>query len=101
RRRHLSVVAAVRTVSRHAEPGCVQGEPAELSGFHGCAFKTRRMQQLTKATTSPHTNACLLGDRSWKHKRMFYRVLSADTVEEQETIKAELSDLGVNLSKEC
>jgi dihydroneopterin aldolase len=30
---------------------------------------------------------------------MFYRLLSADTVEEQETIKAELSGLGLNLSR--
>src|SRR6516162_8372378 len=30
---HLPGVAAVRTVSRHAEPECIRGEPAELSGF--------------------------------------------------------------------
>ena len=31
---HLPGVAAVRTVSRHAEPECVRGERAGLSGFH-------------------------------------------------------------------
>src|SRR4029077_16134496 len=32
--RHLPAVAALRTVSRHAKPGNVRGERAELSGFH-------------------------------------------------------------------
>ena len=42
-------MAAVRTVSRHAEPECIRGEPAELSGFHECALKSSREHQVTGA----------------------------------------------------
>src|SRR5262245_5996876 len=34
RSRHLPGVAALRTVSRHAEPECVRGERAEFGRFH-------------------------------------------------------------------
>jgi hypothetical protein len=35
----LSSVAALRVVSRHAEPECVRGEPAEPSEFHQREFE--------------------------------------------------------------
>lgn len=41
----------------------------------------------------------LIGDRPWLHKRRFYELLSVDTVEDQETIKADLGKLGLVLSK--
>ena len=47
----------------------------------------------------PQEANALIGNRPWAHKKLFYKLLSADTVEQQDTIKAELLSIGVRLSK--
>jgi hypothetical protein len=47
----------------------------------------------------PQEANSLISDRAWIHKRLFYKLLSAQTVPEQDTIKAELQAIGITLSK--
>jgi hypothetical protein len=57
------------------------------------------VHQLGNLILLPQEANSLIADRSWAHKKRFYELLSVDTVEEQETIKADLKSFGVNLSK--
>ena len=41
----------------------------------------------------------ILADRSWKHKKLMYSLLSAETVDEFNNLQPELLKAGLNLSK--
>ena len=43
----------------------------------------------------------ILADRSWEHKKLMYRLLSAETTEEFNNLQPELQSAGLNLSKKA
>jgi hypothetical protein len=46
----------------------------------------------------PQVENSVVGNRPWRHKQMFYRLLAAQTDEEQEKIKKDAQAIGLVLS---
>ena len=49
----------------------------------------------------PHEENNIIDDKSWKHKRLMYALLAADTQKEFDSIKTKLSAEGLTLSKKA
>ena len=47
----------------------------------------------------PHEENNVIGNKSWEHKRLMYRLLAAETEDKFNNIKGELSVVGLTLSK--
>jgi hypothetical protein len=89
RGRHLPDVAAVRTVSRHVEPGRVRGEPEKSSGFYGYAYQI----PLAKDDRRP-------GARSISRRLLVVAICQAFASKDQEAlINAEIEWLQTQINR--
>lgn len=60
-----------------------------------------RVHRLGNLTLLPQTENSIVGNKPWAHKRLFYRMLSADTEADQQKIIEEAARVGLTLSNKA
>ena len=76
-----------------------RGANWNAENFDGIYADKRTIHTLGNLTLLPKNENEILANRSWKHKRLMYRLLSAETTEEFDNLLNQLQEVGLTLSK--